>query len=303
LDLLLERLLEGERELYWEDFAMESSAEARDQDFDEDDEEAWRAKWQAQEEAYLELDSAEVVEALLEAAGRRDGRAHLALALLADDELLEGADFGRTSADGRYWYERQLDGAVLTGVEKEWAEHYASLRNGRQSAEHHLSAAADLGQHDALLLIAEKDGDTRFFDLPDPKVHADPYEVSTLADRMGRHDQALMWLEEAAQAGDMRAMRELIEDRQADDPLKCWTWFHLAKLHGKDLTLDDYRAVHEDGSDYDDDVGGNMFAVGEDGLDLPTASDEIQEVARRRAVEIFEWSGKARPTRVHTGLR
>ena len=108
---------------------------------------------------------------------------------------------------------------------------------------------------------------------------------------MGRHDKALMWLECAAEEGDMRAMRELIEDRQTDDPLKCWTWFHLAKLHGRDLTVDDYRAVHEDGSDYDDDVGGNMFAVGEDGVELPAASQEVVQLSRRQAEEIFRRGG------------
>ncbi|KPU89193.1 hypothetical protein APR50_33840 [Variovorax paradoxus] len=286
LDLMLERLLDERYELFEDDLMVRAVGEKHD-DLDELDEEGWRERWQAQEEA-LDLSATEVREALGAAAERGDGRAHLALALLEGMVLLEDIEGGNSGADGRYWYERQQKGEVFTGVEKEWADGYASRRSGRQSAEQHLAAAADLGQHDALLLLAARTGDARFFDLPDPQVHADPYEVATLADRMGQHDAALMWLEAAAMAGDLQAMRELIEDRQTGDPLKCWTWFHLAKLHGKDLTLDDYHAVHEDGSAYDDDVGGNMFAVGEDGVELPSASEELQAQARRLAKSIYE---------------
>jgi len=288
-DLVVERLLDERYELFEDDLAVQAVDEESDEDLEELDDEGWRERSQAQEQA-LDLSATEVREALGAAAERGDGRAHLALALLDGLALLEDPEGGNSGADGRYWYERQQNGAVLTGVEKEWADGYASRRAGRRSAEEHLAVAADLGQHDALLLLAARTGDARFFELPDPQVHADPYEVATLADRMGQHEAAFMWLEAAAVGGDLQAMRELIEDRQTDDPLKCWTWFHLAKLHGKDLTLDDYHAVHEDGSAYDDDVGGNMFAVGEDGVELPTASEELQAQARRLAKNIYEGS-------------
>lgn len=288
LDLMVELLLNERYELFEDDFGVPAVDEESDDDPDKLDEEGWRERWKVQEEA-LDLSSAEVRAALGAAAERGDGRAHLALALL-DGEVLEDAESNDSGADGRYWYERQQNGEVLTGVEKEWADGYASRRTARRSAEQHLAAAGELGQHDALLLLAARIGDTRFFDLSDPHVHADPYTVATLADRMGQHEAALMWLEVAAMTGDLRAMRELIEDRQTDDPLKCWTWLHLAKLHGKDLTRDDYHAVHEDGSAYDDDVGGNMFAVGEDGVELPPASEEVQGLARNLAKDIFDRS-------------
>jgi hypothetical protein len=289
LDLVLRVLLDGQTELYDWDLAPQSdkpdSESVFDDDSHEDIDEEDRHERQRDDDRYLDLHSEDVISALDLAIERADGRAHLCKALLFAD----GSDSfdGPGPNDGRYWHEKQQSGEKLEGVEKEWADDYGRRKDGQQNAEFHLKAAADLRQADALLLMADRYGDPRFFELHNPQVHADPATVARVADHMGYLDAATAWLELAAEAGDIGAMRELIRDRQSNDPLKCWTWFHLAKLHGKDLTMDDYRAIHEDGSLYDDDVGGPLFAEGEDGVELPDADASVQRLAEASAREIF----------------
>ena len=54
-----------------------------------------------------------------------------------------------------------------------------------------------------------------------------------------------------------------------------------------DLTKDEYRAIHEAGSDYDDDIGGPMYADGADGIELPPLPPEADARALQAACEIF----------------
>ena len=131
------------------------------------------------------------------------------------------------SRAGLYWYERQQKGERLTGVELEWAQAYAdriqrrdlakrdlTLRLG--SAREHFNVAAELGQHDALLLLADRYGDDRFFDLENPQVRADPLWIADLADRVGRYEWAPAWITLAAENGNIRAMLERAARRAAD---------------------------------------------------------------------------------------
>lgn len=295
LDLVLRLLLDGQTELCGWDLApaaegFDARVPAEDADVLDDNEdlgeEAWYARQREEEEAaVMDLASEEVIFALTFAIERADGRAHLAMALLLAGDLDELHP--SNSIDGRYWHDRERMGHVLSGVEKEWAEGYRERVDAQQRSRAHLTAAADLRQPDALLLMAQRYGDPRFFALQRPHVYADPVSVARLADHMGHPEAAVAWLESAAEEGDMAAMRELIQEKQSTDPRKCWTWFHLAKLHGKDLTRDDYHAINEDGSPYDDDVGGPLFADGEDGVELPEADEAIRQLAEARALEIF----------------
>ncbi|QCB45473.1 hypothetical protein [Hydrogenophaga sp. PAMC20947] len=192
---------------------------------------------------------------------------------------------------------RQQQGEVLTGVEKEWADGFAArLQIGSKSkagrgsrantVKSLLQRGAELGQHDALLLLADRYGDDRFFDLKEPNVHADPLWIADLADRVGRYEWTLAWTVLAAEQGSIPAMKHLLQSEHRNDPLKAWTWFSLAKLLGTDLTRDNYQAIHEDGSDYDDDVGGPMFADGEDGV-LLLAVDEHTKASANTAAQAF----------------
>ncbi|WP_348682806.1 hypothetical protein [Acidovorax soli] len=302
---ILGALLSGSRELYREtprdDAYYESLYAALD-----DDPDAW-----PEDPESLRLDSPFVCQALQKAAGQGEGRAHLALGLLVErgarvDAGHQGGDDAEEDADmddlpdsraGLYGYERQQKGEVLTGVELEWAEDYAErvqrraaasrdLATRSSTARDHFNAAAALGQHDALLLLADRYGDDRFFDLQAPQVRADPLWIADLAQRVGRYEWAPAWLALAAERGDMRAMRELMESWQAGDPVKVWTWFHYARLLGKDLTQGDYRAIHGDGSSYDD-VGGPMFVDGMDGVELPTVDESVRQETLRAAQSLF----------------
>lgn len=296
LDLVLGLLLGGRTELYGSDLAPEAhglDASAQEDEEDEQDdleynedlaEESWRARERQDMAAVIDLASEEVISALNAAIERADGRAHLAMALL----LVNDSDaHPSSSSDGRHWYDREQMGHVLRGVEKEWADGYRQRVDTQQRATAHFAAAGDLRQPDALLLLAQRYGDPRFFELQRPQVYADPVFVARLADRLGYPEAEVVWLELAAERGSMRAMRELIQEKQSSDPLKCWTWFYLAKLHGTDLTKCDYHAIHEDGSPYDDDVGGPLFADGEDGVELPEADDVTRQMAEARASKLF----------------
>ena len=303
---ILEALLSGSRELYRETPRDDAYYEALEAAL----ENAPRA-WPEDPEP-LRLNSPFVCQALQKAAEQGEGRAYLALGLLIergarldavhhdgdDDEDDEDVDDVPDSRAGLYWYERQQKGEVLTGVELEWAEGYAERVQRRaaasreraarsSSARDHFNAAAALGQHDALLLLADRYGDDSFFDLQAPQVRADPLWIAELAQRVGRYEWTPAWLTLAAEHGDMRAMRELMESWHADDPLKVWTWFHYAKLLGTDLTQGDYEAIHEDGSSYDDDVGGPMFVDGVDGIELHTADESVRQEALRAAHSLF----------------
>lgn len=282
-------LLKGFDELYEE--------EARDDDaFDDLDDEAWEERLNRPDPAPLRLDNPWVIDGLQAAAARGDGRAHLAMALVTDLGLQEDDDSEESKGlDGRYWYERRQNGHTLIGVEEEWADAYEEgthtyeSRSGQKmSVRQHLEKAAELGQHDALLLMAQKYGDDRFFDVANPNVRADPLWIANLADSVGRYEWAPAWITLAAEQGNIIAMRDLIEQHDRADPLKCWTWFYLAQLHGTDLTKDNYRAIHDNGNAYDDDVGGPMFANGEDGVILPAASEAVRIQAQAIAQDLFE---------------
>lgn len=245
----------------------------------------------------LKIDNPWVTDGLRAAAQRGDANAHLALALLADLSQREDEDWEEDDGndlDGRYWYDRRKSGATLVGVEIEWADAYEarvsnSMLDQQQDkvVRQHLERSAALGQHEALLLLAEKYGDQRFFDLTNPKVRADPLWVADLAETLGRYECAPSWVTLAAEQGSTQAMRHLIEQHDRNDPLKCWTWFYLAELHGTDLSKDNYRAIDEQGNDYDDDVGGNLFVDGEAGVLLPISDESVRIQARVGALDLF----------------
>lgn len=180
-----------------------------------------------------------------------------------------------------------MQGAVLTGAPKEWADNYAEKLVRDEKYSFHLKEAARLGNPLAKLDAADRFDDTTFFD--DNLYHADvdPVQAANLAIRLGRPKNAHHWLTISAEQGDIESMRELIEAYDASDLLKCWTWIYLAKLHDIDLTKDDYHAIYEDGSDYDDDRGGAMFADGTDGIKLDKISAEQDAFAQAKAYELF----------------
>ncbi len=96
------------------------------------------------------------------------------------------------------------------------------------------------------------------------------------------------WLTVAAESGDTDAMLRLIEEHDQGDLARCWTWVYLSRLIGTDLTKDAHYAINEDGSEYDDDVGGPAYVAGRDGVDLDPLSAEQDASARDAAQDLFE---------------
>lgn len=115
----------------------------------------------------------------------------------------------------------------------------------------------------------------------------DPARVAEIAEQMGRMVDVRHWLTIAAKGGDTDAMRRLIEEFDHEDLSQCWKWLYLAQLLGTDLSQDAYYAIHEDGSLYDDDVGGAAFVAGQDGVKLAPLNAEENAIARRSAEELY----------------
>ena len=224
----------------------------------------------------LDLDSPLLIDGLEQLAAKDHADAHYALALLLQCEVPEERD--------GHWYRQQLAGRRLDGPEKEWADDYAAALVRFERYRQHLAAAARLGRSDAALAWAELTGEEADFrhaqSLAAPE---DATRLLDLADQLGTSATVLPLLRQAALAGDVEAMRSLAEDFEPD-PVEAWTWVHLAELCGTDLTR--MEAVYEDGSPADDDIPGNIFAVG--GIDVPDISAEQNVVTQWQAARRFE---------------
>ena len=136
--------------------------------------------------------------------------------------------------------------------------------------------------------MADRFDDPSFFEQPRHGVDADPSAIAAIAERMGRTSDAKRWLTLAAESGDTDAMLQLIEDYDHGDLERCWTWVYLSRLVGTDLTQDAHYAINEDGSDYDDDVGGLAYVASHDGVDLEPLAPEQDAAARLAAQKLFE---------------
>jgi hypothetical protein len=227
-----------------------------------------------------------LLDGLLSAANKGDADAHYALALIyapSDDP------YDEPSSGSDYWYNEARNGRVLTGVEKEWADEYAAMQTRSEKYEHHLRAAGALGHEAALLEMAEIFGDPAFFEqLGEFSASIDAAYAADVAEHIGRRKDAWRWRTIAAQKGDTEAMRELIEGYDRLNLRQCWTWFYLAELLGADLSADEYEAIHENGSRYDDDVGGGMFIDGRGGIELEPLDPEEDAIARRAAAMLYQ---------------
>lgn len=217
------------------------------------------------------------------AASKGNALAHYALALIYAPDDEDDPD-----SESSYWYTQGLKGRFLTGVEKEWAEAYESHVVQAEKYSHHLREAGRLGHQGAILDLAERFDDPLFFEQPRLDVDADPMAVADIAERMGRKVDARHWLNLAAKSGNTDAMVTLIEEYDHSDLQRSWQWVYLSKLVGTDLTRDTYYAVNEDGSDYDDDVGGPAYAAGGSGVDLKPLDPEQDANARHAAQKLFE---------------
>lgn len=253
-----------------------------DESDDDADDESTYGPWLDRESLATPI----LLEGLLAAANNGDADAHYALALIYAPS---NDPYDEPSSGSDYWYNEERNGRVLTGVEKEWADEYAGMLARSDKYEHHLRAAGALDHEAALLEMSERFGDPAFFDRQgDFCASIDAAHAADVAEHLGRRKDAWRWRTIAAQQGDTEAMRELIEGYDRLNLQQCWTWFYLAELLGTDLAKDEYRTINEDGSDYDDDVGGPAYVGGRGGVELEPIDADQDAAARQAAASLHQ---------------
>ena len=216
---------------------------------------------------------------LEEAAKRGSPKAHYVLSLILKSD-------GESHAGSSYWHDRQLQGEQLSGVELEWANAHQVANDQEDERLRHLREAARLGHPDACVDAAEEFQDPDFLRLAGGAQVRDPAHAAEVAAALGQVEQARNWCFMAAEGGDIDAIRWMIETFDRENLARCWTWVHFARLLGTDLTQSHYQLVNEDGSDYDDDVGGPGYPVGTDGVDLPRLDESQDANAHRDAANM-----------------
>lgn len=233
--------------------------------------------WDAENEAF----SPQLLTGLEAAASKDNALAHYALALIHMPAENYEHEF-----DSDSWYDQEQKHWVR--VIKDVKEPCMRKNASDEKYEFHLREAARLGNEHALFDLADKFEDPSFFEKTINAVDHNPLRAAEIAESMGRMEDARHWLTIAAEAGDIDSMRRLIEEFEQDDLERCWTWLYFAKLLGTDLTEDDYHAIHENGSPYDDDVGGPLFVDGQAGIKLDYLNKDQDAVAHQKAQVLFE---------------
>lgn len=273
-------------------FVNDFDANQELEDFDDEDSLDFdQALWET--DAY----SAVLRESLERAAASSDHRAHYALALLSN---IDSFDEDEAQEGSAHWYRVQQEGTVLHGVEKEWADAYAASLLRKESphgpdraAQRHLERAAELGNTDALMDLAEQREDAAYFHRA-AEAGGDPSRLADLAYRFDPQNVEY-WLTRAAEAGDSEAMRTLIEQFIDHDLRACWKWIYFAQLLGTDLTKDNLNAYHDgglyNGQLYDDDQGGPLYVAGTEGIHLEPLGPLDDAKAREDAAALFSRVG------------
>jgi hypothetical protein len=235
----------------------------------------------------IDRDSVVLRESLLRMADAGSARAHLALACF-DDEFVSEQPEG--AMDGRYWFELQQAGRLLTGVELEWAQAYRRKREALRSKNEHLQRAVERGNVEAALRLLEEEPCVEHFELAS-RLAGDGHaaRLGHLAVFFDRRDDALKWFRIAARQGDIGAMKVLASSLESE-PKAAWTWVYLAELLGARLM--EYHAVGDDGLPADADEAGPIYAAGGFDLDPLSARDRAEAVEAARSIHV-ELSGPA----------
>ena len=220
-----------------------------------------------------------LLDGLEDAAERGIPAAHLAIAKLIEAEAILSDDD-----------EERIRGQVMR--ERTWMSPFVSfseieaneIRIG-EKYRHHLFAAARAGDARALMETAERYGDPALLDLA-PLEDIDPMVMVELAAEHGQAEKVRQWLTVAAEQGDIDAMHELIRDH--DEPAEqAWVWMYLSRMLGQDLSQDRFKAINEDGTPYEDDVGGPAYPSGDFGIVLDPIAGESDAAAHQEAARIF----------------
>lgn len=185
-----------------------------------------------------------------------------------------------------HWWRQGQSGAVLSPAQQEWAEAYARARAYLIRAETHLQTAARLGYGAPRLALARQLGDESNLDDESGLTNISPARMARQASEWGREAEAVRWQIRGAAAGDVAMMRTLLEN-ETGTLAERWVWVYLAGHLGEDVLAAHHYAIHEDGSAYEDDVGGPMYVTGDDAIELASLPDEEDRAARAEAARLF----------------
>lgn len=217
----------------------------------------------ADENLRLEDLSEMLRESLTSAAERGNGIAAYAVA-----RLLSNAMEDDEAPRGGYWYQQMKAGQPLKPHEQEFATEYAEWMEARSRYERYLTMAARGKVADACIDAALLFDDPVWLNDCDPGLLLAPMNALEALDHHGRRDLASQACRRAALGGDPEAIELMIAEYDAGSAVRAWGWIYFAE--SRDIELDGLEprayAVHEDGSSYDDDVGGPMYAVEDEGL-------------------------------------
>ncbi|KGM55745.1 hypothetical protein N800_11520 [Lysobacter daejeonensis GH1-9] len=218
-------------------------------------------------------------EGLEQAAERGVSAAHLAIAKLLEAEAML---FGDEEERMRRQVMRE---GTWTSPFVSFAEIEANGLRVYDKHRHHLLAAARGGNIRALMETAQRYGDPAVLEQA-PSDEMDPMAMAEIAAEHDDIEKVRFWLTVAAQEGDIGAMRELILG-YGEQGEQAWVWMHLSRLLDDDLSQDRYEAINEDGSPYDDDIGGAAYVGGYEGINLKPLPSEADAAARQMARQLF----------------
>lgn len=206
--------------------------------------------------------------------------AHFVLARLYP-ALIDGGEEA-----SEFWWRQGQNGVVLSPVQQGWADAFALREDYETRALSHLQQAARLGYGPARIRLAEQTGDASIFDEDIGQTSISPRRMMRLAHEVGRTADAELWQTRGAAAGDLDLMRELLENETGTLGER-WVWVYVGELMGEDLLAAAHFAIHEDGSAYDDDVGGAMYVTGDDAIELEPLPDLEDQAAQAEAARLF----------------
>lgn len=282
------------------------SREDADPEWDEDDlddDEDWSDESAGSEKPPVTISSQALLDDLAERASQGDARSHYRLARLLACEV-----------PSDYLYQESLKGRALTAQEQIWVDQYLQLVPQREKYLQHLQAAADGGIRAANLEYAIE------ANAPSYRERAvnmtGDIDWRALAETATSDEERNRWLRQAADDGDDSALEELAQEGDSSaaeqlalwgdehwlrevaelaieqgDSVAAWKWHFVALHYELDLTKSTMRAYHDGGSNagnfYDSDFGGPMYVDGDEGLDLPTISEEQKSIAKAMAEQLL----------------
>jgi hypothetical protein len=294
-------LTELDESLFSPPYRADADPEWDEDDFDDDED--WSDESGSSEKPPIPKSSQALLDDLADRASQGDARSHFRLAKLLACKV-----------PSDYLYQESLKGRALTTQEQIWVDQYLQLVPQREKYLQHLQAAADGGIRAANLEYAME------ANVPSYRERAvsmtGEIDWHALAETASSHEERNRWLRQAADDGDDSALEELAQEGDSSaaeqlalwgdehwlrevaelaieqgDSVAAWKWHFVALYYELDLTESTMRAYHDGGSNdgdfYDSDFGGPLYAAGDEGLELPTISDEQKSIAKVMAEQLL----------------